>query len=91
MVSARVDYQEGSEFVTTVKGITAEVIVDNEWDFSVEKTKNLIKDEMKEMNNRRRKENNIIIYGVTDDLMKKHTMRHHINPSIVSYSNCLII
>ena len=82
VVSARVDYQEGSEFVTTVKGITAEVIVDNEWDFSVEKTKNLIKDEMKEMNNRRRKENNIIIYGVTDDLMKKHMMRHHINPSI---------
>ena len=63
VVSARVDYQEGSEFVTTVKGITAEVIVDNEWDFSVEKTKNWIKDEMKEMNNRRRKENNII-YGV---------------------------
>ena len=82
MVSARVDYQEGSEFVTTMKGIIAEVIEELESDSSVEKTKNLIKVEMKEMNNRRRKENNIIIYGVTDDLMKKHMMRHHINPSI---------
>ena len=75
-----------------MKGIISEVIEDSESDSSVEKTKNLIKDEVKEMNNRRMKENNIIIYGVTGDLIKDLGIKDPTNPycflrKLFSYMN----
>lgn len=77
IISDKVNYQEGSEFVTTIKGITAEVIEDLDFDSRERQTKaprddeiKVLKEEIKEMNARRKKENNLVLYGVTEDLAK---------------------
>ena len=68
---------EDIEFVHTVKEIVAEIGIEVEVDAESRKkevedaerrTKTLIKEGLKEMNDRRMKENNVVIYGVTEEL-----------------------
>ena len=60
---------EDLQFVSTVKEIVAEVGIED-YEDSERKTKSLINEGLKEMNNRRMKETNVVTYGVTDDLAK---------------------